>query len=323
MSKKVLLSLLPLLLLCVLLIGCSSPHPEYYDHHTHSEESRTPKPSAKPSHSSVSSSTSQTGAAQSQQTGGGSGTAEAKISEALSSSGSAIFRVSSDFTFNNAQGTGTYGSNGSTTSTINLETGVAENLLAEFLFNQVIRIENGTVFMDDADYQCQMSVSAGSISVRITRGDYTSATQGEMTGTLSGNTLSGNIEVSSLTIANGQSNGYVANGMFQVSLTEVTGDQLPPKPPVNLQYTINGDDSVTLTWEDPNPSGTVVSFEIIGSYAIASDYETLATVGTTEWTDTSERAKSVQYDVISYYIIAHGANGVDSEISDFISIYYY
>ncbi len=349
MNKRVLL-MVPLLL-SIFLSGCMPNSSEILNRtHSHAsgtseisakltpETSETPQTSSNPMPGSVGSALNMLDGAEGSQTSSQSNapivkgspqanidqnSAEWKIRKALSMGGSVVFRVLSDFTYENVQGVQTYGSEGSITDSASVNTNAAKNILGYYLFNQVIRIENGVISMDDADYQCQMSASDEGISIRITSGDYTSVEQGEMSGILSGNTLSGSMEVSSLTVVNNQSNGYTVSGQFTVSLEEAESSQLPPKPPVNLHYTKNGD-SITLTWEDPNPAGTVTSFEIFGSYGTMDDYETVATVkDATEWTDTSGLITTLNYDAISYYIIAHGVNGTKSELSDFVSIYIY
>lgn len=251
-----------------------------------------------------------------------SATIEQKIKNALTNHTSFTFQLSDDHVFsNNLIGFMTFKQGERITKTPK-STEWVENSLREYSKGITVRIDDGVVSMQDsAKYTCTLSVlpnrqgvalqiysvSTGSLDesiVGIIQGDLFTASQVHNFATYSAYTKT--------------SRGYLFSGDYCVSLVEVLPENSKPKS-VTAHYRRNDDYSVTISWEDPNPAGTVAYYEIYRLIGIGTDYTIAETVSDcSSWMDTSQKVKDSYWDILNYYVVAYNTAGVASDISNLL-----
>lgn len=255
---------------------------------------------------------------------------ESVIKQALKSSDTYVLEVQSDFEFKSA-------SSGSTTTEFDkgissgtyLSDATGQGLIAAFIRGRTIRISANSVTMDEIDYMCTLTVLDGNdgIGIEIIRGDSMSVNQGHLVGVIKGNTLTASAEVMSNTVINGVGNGLGGIADFTVSIKKLDKDEWPPVPVQNVQIQRNDDNSILVSWQDPNPSGSINSYDIYRMSGAFADIEKVATVSnTSNWIDTSDVATSNDYIdsiMLAYYIVARSNNGKESPFSNTASFYGY
>ena len=249
-------------------------------------------------------------------------TIEQKIKNALANQSSLLFQLSDDHVFsNNLDGFMTYKQDGKITKTPkSAEWAKAE--LIEFSKGITIRIDGGVASMQDtAKYTCAISVLPGSQGVSLEIHSVgTSPLDESIVGIIQGNSFTASQVHNFATYSayTKTSRGYLFSGDYRVSLVEVLPENAKPQA-VTAHYNRNEDYSVTISWEDPNPTGTVAYYEIYRVIGIGTDYTLAATVSNcSSWTDTLQKVKDSYWDILNYYVVAYNSVGVASEISNIL-----
>lgn len=252
-----------------------------------------------------------------------SATAEAQIKKALSGSDTYVFEIQNDFNFDKVStvgGTTINSDSGSASSSISSDN--AQQLLVHFIKGSIIRVNSNSVTMDNNDYQCNLSIldNNGGIKIEITRGNTKNVTQGYMDGVIKGNTITASANINTNTVVDNVGRGIGSAGNFTVSIKKISESELPPKPVENVKIQRNSDKSILVSWEDPNSSDSIESYDIYRNTGSFNNVSKVATVqNCSSWTDTSDEAKSDDFNssiMLCYYIVANSKNGEKSADSN-------
>jgi len=249
-------------------------------------------------------------------------TVESNIEDALLNGTSYLFQISDDYVFSsNLTGLTTMLSNGRVSSKTTKDAQWVQDELKKFSCGYIIRIDNGVPSMQDsANYSCTLTIldNDTGIALDIFNVSYTNNNERQITGTIKGNTLEASQYYNFVSYSNYMQSGrgWTFSGDYSVGLVAVPEDQWAPRA-VELSHSRNSDNSITLTWVDPNPEGTVDYYEIYREANCTTEYTLIDVVSDcTSWTDSSDKAKSSKYSVICYYVVAYSAAGLASEASN-------
>lgn len=249
-------------------------------------------------------------------------TVEQNIVQALNEGASFVFQLSDDHVFsNNLDGFITYKQDDKITKTPRSAEWVKAELI-EFSKGLTIRIDNGVASMQDSEkHTCTLSVLPDGQGVSLAIYSVGNSPLDEsIIGVISGNTFTASQihNFATYSAYTKTSRGYLFSGDYRVSLIAASEEALQPKP-VEAHYQRNEDYSVTISWEDPNPTGTVAYYEIYRLIGIGTDYALAATVSDCDsWTDTLQKVKDSYWDILNYYVVAYNSSGVASEMSNML-----
>ena len=253
-----------------------------------------------------------------------SNTVEEKVINALKNHSSYAFMISDDHIFTSgATGyTVTQDNNGS--STLAMTEKDAQGSLKNFSSGFVVRIDNGRESMGNSvDYTCDLRILSDNQGVSLSVSSINSKNTSEsIMGIITGNTLAAHQEFSSTYyfVLTESGLGKSFTGDYLVSLVDVTQEQVAPQP-VELDYKVNRKKrTINLTWTDPTPSGPADYYEVYRALGVTGDYEKVATVSDTSWTDKSKKIKSDLRNLVSYYVVSYNQDDVASQDSDHIII---
>ena len=245
---------------------------------------------------------------------------EKRIKSALINKTSYIFKISGKYTFMlGAGGIKIYkDENGTTTYKQSAEW--AQDSIEGSSLGGFIRIDEGNVSMEDStNYTCSLKINQNDEGVSININHVKCDTNDSyLNGTIKGNVLTASEQVGIAFYSPFTKTGFgtSASGQYSIGLVDVPKEQWPPMPAV-LSYSRNCDKSVTLTWEDKNPSTFVGYYEIYRMVGVTNEYSKVATVSNcTTWTDSSDEVKNEFTNMLDYYIIVYNKTGINSPRSN-------
>ncbi|HEX2954220.1 MAG TPA: fibronectin type III domain-containing protein [Bacillota bacterium] len=237
------------------------------------------------------------------------------IKLALTTGETALFELGRDFKFTRVVGVTTASANGDMDG-YSMPTNQAKGCIL-LNWHKTFRIHAGEAGVDEDDMQCSVQLlSGGRVGIQMKKGDMTSVSQGWLKGVIKGNTLTATAESSQYTLINGFGQGFSVHAEFTVSVQPVPVSEWPPLAPENLTAEERDDRVIVLSWEDPNPKGAVVAYDIYREAGFW-DYKSYK-IGTVSnrlyYVDDSQEAIG-EKELLMYSVVARAKNGKESSAS--------